>query len=180
MSANKSLPIMLIAAGVGIVALIFGLSGKASANNTPSTNPDPVNHPNAVIIGGIWRDNNYYFDPNSLTWKPLSTIPTETGVKVAFDQITPAYSFVSGKISINYMNIIVRGESNKIQPGDKVKLTHSDYNNKIGTVTKVSADAGIYFITISIPWNFLTFNNTHILDTNIPINPTAGQLIKIS
>lgn len=186
MAANKNLPMFLIAGGIGIVALLFGFSRKSSASsNTPKTNPDPINHPNAVLIGGLWRDNSYYYDPYSVSWKPLNSLPADLpgAVKSVFDRVFPQYSQrADSSINYNYLGIFVRVTSgyDAIEIGDQVKITHKDYNGRTATVNqKFKAADGNYF-ALSTPWNFFSTSIQELPIIKLKYNTSGGQLTKIS
>lgn len=176
MAANKNLPVMIIGAGA-IIGLIMLLSGKSGSNNaaTPATNPDPVNHPNAVLVNGVWRDATHFFNPNTLVWSPIST---STGIIGAFDLIMPE----NGGFGVtNYYRIMLRMTSNydKFNVGDNVLVSHLDYNQKRGSVTsKINGEDGNKYMVVSVPWNFVS-NNLVTGFYNTPINTVGGSVTKL-
>lgn len=156
---NSKLPMLIIAGGIGL-ALIFAFTGAKAQNpnnNTGiKTNPDPHNHPNAVLINGVWRDGTHFYNPNTRVWMKMADDKQEgIGASLSFNSIMPQCDIPYFERVTNYMSIIlITKDSNfqQINIGDKLKLTHPDYSNKIGSVThKYNGAGNENYIIVNIP-----------------------------
>jgi hypothetical protein len=170
MAANKNLPIII--AGIGaVVLLLTSLSGGAS-NPNQSSNPDPVNHPGAVLINGVWRDSTHYYNPNTKIWVKLSSGSTVT-ITGKFQVMMPE---TNGFGVISYLKVMLRmtSEFDKFNLGDKVKISHEDYINKSGKIIrKFTGEDGENYLVVNVAWNFLS-SNIVTGPYKIPFNIASG------
>jgi hypothetical protein len=170
------LPVIL-AASMAALLLLIGLSSSAQQQNQ-SVNPDPVNHPNAVLINGIWRDNTHYFNPKTRVWVKISGSGSlYTTASGSFSSVLPK---TDGFNITNFLQTMFRMTSNYDQfaIGDNIKVTHVDYSNKTGKVIdKITGENGDNYLITNIPFNLVS-TNLSVLPGGIYINNKSGTIFK--
>lgn len=166
---NKKLPFII--AGIGaFVLLLTSMGGNANPGDQGS-NPDPVNHPSAVLINGVWRDSTHYYNPKTKIWVKLSG--GTVNVTGKFQVIMPENT---GFAVINYMHVMLRmtTEFDKFNVNDTVKISHPDYVNKSGKITrKFTGEDGENYLVVAVSWNFISANIV-TGPYNIPFNIASG------